>query len=75
MGEVHAVHTCNECGRHENYRYHGENFNDFILLDVHQTQKGILKIIEPVEAEARIFKKRINVLDNHGKSRQQIMGK
>ncbi len=53
--EVHAVNTGDQCRRHENYRCNRKDFNDFVLLDIDQTQKGVLQILQTLEIEIGVI--------------------
>lgn len=64
--EVHAIHARYQCGRQEYNAHDGENFDDFVLLDIDQTKECVLQIFEAVERKARVFEKRIDVLDDDG---------
>jgi hypothetical protein len=64
--EVHAVNAGDQRGRHEYYRYDGEDFNDFILLNINQTKESILKIIQAVKTEADVFQQGIDVFNQDG---------
>ena len=62
--EVHTVDARNQCWRHENDRDDGKYLDDFVLLDVNQTEERVLEILQPLKREVRVFKHGVNVLDD-----------
>ena len=53
--EVHAINTRDQCWGHENHRGNRKDFNDFVLFDVNQTQKGVLQILQTLKVEIGVI--------------------
>ena len=52
--EVHAVNTRNQSGWHKHHRGHSKDFDNFVLLDIHQTHKRILKVFQSFKIEVGV---------------------
>ena len=72
--EIHSVQTTDQRRRQEYDIDDREDLNDSVLLDVYQTEKRILQVVQTVKTETRVVKKRVDILDNHRQTRVQLFG-
>ena len=63
--EVHTIEATDKCRRQEDDVDDGEYLYYFVLLDVYQTEEGILEVVQTVETESSIIEERVDILDNH----------
>ena len=73
--EVHTVHAGHEGRRQEDNVYHGEYLDDLVLLDVYETEEGILQVVQTIETELGVLEQRVYIFDNHREARLQFLGK
>ena len=72
--EIHAVNRSDERSGQEDDGGHGENLDDFVLLDVDKTQRGVLDVVETLEREIGVVDKRIDVLDHQLQTGIDVVG-
>ena len=48
---VHSVETGHQCRRHEKQRHKGEDFHDFVLVQVDDTDDGVLEKLYTLKTE------------------------
>lgn len=71
--EVHAVDRGDERRGHEDHGSHREDLDDAVLLDVDQTQRGVLDVVQSLKAEVGVVDQRINILDHQLQTRVDIV--
>ena len=66
--DIHTEEAGDQSGRHQHQRDQGEHLHDLVLVEVDDTEYGILKILQTLETEVGMIDKRRNVLEKNSKS-------
>ena len=72
--EIHAVDTRHERRGHEDHGRHRKDLDDLVLLDVDEPQRGVLDIVQTLEAEIGMVDERVDVLDHQLQARIDVVG-
>lgn len=65
---VHSVEARNQSRRHQKHRHKGEDLHDAVLIEIDETDNGVLEIFKSLEAEIRVVDQRCDVLENDGEA-------
>ena len=70
--KVHTIQTTYQRRRQEDDINDREDLYNLVLLDVYQTEEGILEVVQTVKTELCIIKKRVDIFDNHRQTRVEF---
>ena len=72
--KVHTVQATDEGRWQEDDIDDREDLDDTVLLDVYQTEEGILEVVQTVKTETGVVKQRVDILDDHRQTRVEFFG-